>query len=81
MPRVTILCHSKKKVGFYIYIYIYIYIYDWNQNVNIRIAVVKVQKLNQISHTNNRHVARASVHVTYYDDASRKVQSTLIHSS
>jgi hypothetical protein len=49
--------------------------------VNIRIAVVKVQKLNQISHTNNRHVARASVHVTYYDDASRKVQSTLIHSS
>jgi hypothetical protein len=23
MPRVTILCHSKEKLGFYIYIYIY----------------------------------------------------------
>jgi len=29
MPRVTILCHSKEKLDFYIYIYIYIYmIYD-----------------------------------------------------
>jgi hypothetical protein len=47
----------------------FIYIYDWNQNMNIRSAIVKIQNLNQISHTNNRHVARASVRVTYCDDA------------
>jgi len=28
MPRVTIVCHSKEELDFYIYIYIYIYIIE-----------------------------------------------------
>jgi len=32
LPRVTILCHSKEELGFYIYIYIYIIKKDFLKN-------------------------------------------------